>query len=348
MSLEELLETRGADENSGSHEPAPLAQMKEKSRMSSNASSRRPVAAPPEKKKELYRLTNPPAVAWPTVAVLAFILVGVIGTDALALHHRLPLWGAALLNVLFMYPVFHVAHDATHRSASSNVALNDWMGRLALLVIAPQVSLSTFRYSHMIHHRFTNEVKDPDHYVHGPWWSLVLRWMSFDLSYVYYNLRSGDPRGIKTLVDTVPLAVMTVVAAGVLTYYGYGIQVLMLWLLPARIATALIGFVFLWLPHLDSDAQGRLKHITTADSSHDNLTAGTTLRVGHEPVLDVLMQWHNYHLIHHLWPTTPSYNHRRVWRLMEPELRARELRIQHGFAMIPTLHPGGSTALGST
>jgi hypothetical protein len=33
---------------------------------------------------------------------------------------------------------------------------------------------------------------------------------------------------------------------------------------------------------------------------------------------------------------------------MEPELRARDLRIQHGFDILPTLHPGGTTALGST
>ncbi len=316
--------------------------------MSSNASSKTPVAVPPDKRAALYRLTNPPPIAWPTLAVLVFILGGVIGTDLLALNHHVPLWGASLLNVVFMYPVFHVAHDATHRSASSHVQLNDWMGRLALLVIAPQVSLSTFRYSHMIHHRFTNEAQDPDHYTHGPWWNIVLRWMTFDLSYVVYNLRSGDPRGIKTLKDTLPLAFATLAVAGGLTYLGYGLEVLMLWLIPARITTALIGFVFLWLPHLDGDEHGQLQHITTAASSHDNLTAGTTVRIGHEPVLDVLMQWHNYHLIHHLWPTTPSYNHRKVWSLMEPELRARDLRIQHGFAVVPTLHPGGTTALGST
>ncbi len=316
--------------------------------MSSNASSKTPVRVPPEKRAELYRLTNPPPIAWPTLAVLVFILGGVIGTDILALSQRLPLWGACLLNVVFMYPVFHVAHDATHRSASSNVRLNDWMGRLALLAVAPQVSLSTFRYSHMIHHRFTNEAKDPDHYTHGPWWSLVLRWMTFDLSYVVYNLRSGDPRGIKTLKDTLPLAFATLTVACTLTYFGYGLEVLMLWLVPARVTTALIGFVFLWLPHLDGGDHGHLQHITTATSSHDNLTAGTTVRIGHEPLLDVLMQWHNYHLIHHLWPTTPSYHHRQVWNLMEPELRARDLRIQHGFALVPTLHPGGTTALGST
>jgi beta-carotene hydroxylase len=313
--------------------------------MSSNASSKNPVQVPAHKKAELYRLTNPPLIAWPTLALMVFIVVGVVGTDVAALSGLLPLWAAALLNVVFMYPVFHVAHDATHRSASSNLAVNDWIGRLALFVVVPHVSLSTFRYSHMIHHRFTNDPKDPDHYVHGPWWNIVLRWLTFDVSYVAYNLRSGDPRGIKTLNDTIPQALLTLAILGGLIAAGHGYEVLMLWVIPSRIVTALIAFVFLWLPHLDGDEHGQLAHITTAQSTCDNLTAGTTIRVGNEGLLDVLMQWHNYHLIHHLWPTTPSYKHRAVWRLMEPELRSRELRIQHGFALIPTLHPAGTTAV---
>ena len=49
--------------------------------MSSNASSKHPVVIPDAKKKELYRLTNPPKIAWPTVGLLAFIGGGVSGTD---------------------------------------------------------------------------------------------------------------------------------------------------------------------------------------------------------------------------------------------------------------------------
>ena len=126
---------------------------------------------------------------------------------------------------------------------------------------------------------------------------------------------------------------------------GYGMDVLMLWFIPSRIVVGLVSFVFLWLPHLERDENGRLAHITSDDPAMDHLTTGTTVRIGSEGLLDPLMQWHNYHLIHHLWPTTPSYNHRAVWRLMEPELRARALRIQHGYALTPTFHPAGTTAV---
>jgi hypothetical protein len=34
-----------------------------------------------------------------------------------------------------------------------------------------------------------------------------------------------------------------------------------------------------------------------------------------------------------------------VWKLLEPELRERDLNIQHGFRLKPTFHPAGTTAV---
>jgi beta-carotene hydroxylase len=311
--------------------------------MSSNASSKNPIKIPVEKKAALYRLTNPPRLAWPTLLLALYVALGTVLVDLATAKGAIPLWAGMLLNVITMWPVFHVAHDALHRAASSNLTLNEWIGRIGLLVVVPHVSLEVFRYSHMIHHRFTNDPQDPDHYVHGPWWNIALRWMTFDAYYAWYNFRSNDPRAKKTLRQTMPYLVATIAVVATLCYFGHGCEVLMLWFIPARIVIGLIAFVFLWMPHLDSDEHGQLAHISTAASSAENLTAGTTLRQGYEWLLDPLMQWHNYHLIHHLWPTTPSYNHRAVWRLMETELRARDLRIQHGFRLMPTLYAGGTT-----
>ncbi|MBA5688929.1 fatty acid desaturase [Rugamonas apoptosis] len=315
--------------------------------MSSNASSKNPVRVPTEKKAELYLLTNPPKVAWPTVMVLAYIVVGVISVDVAAVRGLIPLWAGMLLNVVTMFPMFHVMHDAMHRAASSNVKLNDWIGRIDLLVVGPHTTLELCRYSHMMHHRFTNDAKDPDNYIHGSWWTLPLRWMTFDFSYAWYNLTNDDPRSRKVMLRALPNMIATALVAGWLIDHGYGWYVLLLWFIPTRIVCGLIAFVFLWLPHLDGDENGKVGHITSAGSTTDNLTAGTTIRLGSEGILNFLMQWHNYHLIHHLWPTTPSYNHAKVWKLMEPELRERDLRIQYNFDLIPTLHRGGTTAAGA-
>jgi len=316
--------------------------------MSNNASAKYPVRVPPEKQAELNRLTNPPKVAWPTVMLLVYIVVGIVAVDVAAMRGLIPYWVAALLNVATMYPFFHVMHDSFHRAASSNVALNDWIGRIVLFVVGSMATLESIRYSHMLHHRFTNAPQDPDHYIHGDsWLTRPLRWMTFDYHYVWHSASSRDPRARKLVIQSLPYTIaMASIVVG-LIYLGYGWEVLMLWYLPLRITLGLIAYVFLWLPHLDGDENGELAHIQVATSSADNLTAGTTMRLGFESLLTPLMQWHNYHLIHHLWPTTPSYNHAKVWQLMEPELRERDLRIQHDFDLIPTLHHGGTTPVGA-
>ena len=312
--------------------------------MSANAAAKNPVPVPAEKKAELRRLTSAPAIAWPTFALMVFIVTGLVGVDVCALSGHLSLTAAMCFNIGFMWPVFHVTHDALHRSASTNQRFNDWIGRIGLGLAAPHVAFEVFRYNHMLHHRFANDPRDPDLYLSGHWLTLPLRWATFDLYYVVHDLRSTDKHAKVALKKALPQALMAMALVAGLVYTGYGWPLLMLWFIPSRVAIMLIGFTFLWLPHVDRDAQGKLSHVMVADvQDGNNLTAGTTMRLGYEAILSPLMQWHNYHLIHHLWPTTPSYLHAKVWRLMEPELRARDLRIQHGLALIPQFHVAGST-----
>ena len=314
--------------------------------MSTNQTAKNPVQIPEEKRALLTQLTRAPAIAWPTIALLFWIVGGVITTDVLALRGVLPYWIAAILNVVWMYPVFHVAHDALHRAVSTNTTLNDWVGRIALFFTIPEVTLGVFRHAHMIHHRLTNTPEDPDHYMFGSnWLSTVMRWMTFQFNYARLSMKAKTPAGKKAFRNAVPMAVFTVTVFTALCFNGYWQEAVFLWLIPSRIALSLIGFAFLWLPHLSDDRGEGLSHIHVADSSLDNLTAGTTMRLGAEGVLSPILQWHNYHLIHHLWPTTPSYNHAKVWKLIEPELRQRDLNIQHGFQLKPTFYPAPNSAV---
>ncbi|TJY59516.1 hypothetical protein E4T66_14150 [Sinimarinibacterium sp. CAU 1509] len=52
-----------------------------------------------------------------------------------------------------------------------------------------------------------------------------------------------------------------------------------------------------------------------------------------------VLQCQNDHLIHHLYPMTPFDNNRKVWQLIEPDLRKCDLVVQHGFDIEPTLYP---------
>lgn len=292
-----------------------------------------PIPVPRGKAAALKALTYPPTIAWPTCLLWLIGVSGVISVDIVALKGDLPYWAACLANIVFLYPLFGVIHDASHRSISSIKPLNDWLGRIGLLLLIPGASLAMFRWAHMQHHRFTSGAKDPDAYVHGPWWSLPLRWMTFDIGYLIFMATEADAAGKKHLLPTVLALAANVVLLLALTYAGYGKEVLLLWLIPARITMLNFGFVFFWLPHTLEGVK-----------AEDNLTLATNMRLGHEWLLGPLCQFQNYHLLHHLYPSAPPYNHPKIWKLMEPEIRQRDLAIQKGFAIYPEVRLGSVPA----
>ena len=105
---------------------------------------------------------------------------------------------------------------------------------------------------------------------------------------------------------------------------GHITELLALWFLPTRMAALMLGFTFFWLPHLPHDV-----------TQEENFFRASTVRVGWEWLLTPLLQCQNYHLLHHLYPSTPFYNNGRLWRLLQPELQQHELAIQYGFEIYP-------------
>lgn len=291
---------------------------------------------PPAKQAAVKALMKVPLLPTHVMACLAILIVGVVTVDVLAIRGHLSLGWAAVLNTLFMYFNFTTSHDAIHRSASSHRRLNDALGWIGLLMTTPQVHLGLFRWAHVQHHKHTNDpAKDPDLWLHGPLWQMPLRFILIDVGYLLFVLRKGDAvarRHLRfTMLTTVPA---TLVAALGLTWLGYGEEVLFLWFIPSRAALILTGYLFFWLPHVDD----------SVPASRD-LTAASSMRLGHEWLLSPLMLGHNHHLIHHLYPSMPSSRHGRAWRLLEPELRQRQLQVQHGFAIQPVmLKPGEARA----
>ena len=280
-----------------------------------------------EEKALFQSLTRAPKLAWVTVSMCLALAVGVIGSDVLAVAGLIPLWAGLLANSVIGYLAFSVVHDSIHRSISSDIDLNDWVGRIAVLLVVPYVNLGLFRWAHIQHHRFASGPRDPDLVFQGPWWQLPLRWAFIDALYLVHVTRNGDkiskPFFRKTLYATgVVAAVIAVLVAA-----GYGLEVLMLWFLPSRFIQMALGFSFFWLPHAPHDTP-----------QETNFTRATTIREGHEWLFDPLLQYQNYHLIHHLYPATPFFNNGKVWRLLESTLRQHDLAIQKGFRIRPEIH----------
>lgn len=282
----------------------------------------------PEQTVRFRQLTAAPPLAWPTAILWAILVISFLSVYWLCGTGRWPLWLGMLLNTGVGYIAFSVAHDAIHRSISKNTKLNDFIGQSGLNVVLPYVDLRMFRWAHILHHRFANGVRDPDQVFHGKWWTLPFRWAFIDLFYFVFALQNGDKVSRPFLNACLRRAAVFVPALLALVWAGYGMEVLMLWVIPSRLIQMALGFSFFWLPHVPHDV-----------SQEENFTRATTIRQGHEWFMGPVLQYQNFHLIHHLYPATPFYNNGKVYRLIERELQHKDLAVQHGFAIHPTIHP---------
>lgn len=289
----------------------------------------RPIAIPKEKQVEFRKLTESPALAVPTIILALVLIPGVMVSNALAVFGQISLFAAMAINIVLYYFFFTIIHDGVHRSISSNKTVNDFVCQLSVTCYAPYAPMHLFRWAHMEHHRFTNDEMDPDDWSHGPWWALPFKWMTIDLNYGWRAITSSKPATRKVLKQSLPYMIGGMLFIAGVIIAGYGYELLILWFIPSRLAFIGIGFSFFWLPH----AHAPNENMELRQSK--NYTIATTVRVGGEAVLNPLLQYQNYHLIHHLWPTTPFYNNERVWRLLEPELRRRDLAIAAPFKIQP-------------
>lgn len=282
----------------------------------------------PARKQRFQELTRTPALSWPTFWMWVVVTVVYVGSDALAVLGHIPLWAGMIVNSVIGYLAFSVVHDSVHRTISTNTRLNDFIGQCAVLLGTPYVNLKLFRWGHILHHRFTSGPKDPDIVLHGPAWTLPFRWMAIDALYLVHALRHGDRVSRPFLISSMWMAVAAFSTMGVLIWMGYGLHILMLWFIPSRVIFLSLGFSFFWLPHVPHDT-----------TQEENFTRATAIREGHEWFMAPVLQYQHVHLIHHLYPMTPFYNNEKVWKLLEPELRQKDLAIQHGFAIHPTIYP---------
>ena len=272
--------------------------------------SSEPVERSPVSVTRIPRPDEPvPALAFPAAVTFVAGIALFGGSTALGWSGAWPMAVSVLVNAVASYLLFTVAHDASHRSLSHHEAVNVWLGRISLLLFAPHAAFRTWRFIHMQHHRFTNhdDGRDPDHYTHrGPRWQLPLRWLTVDLHYLrwYAPQVRKRPRREQVELGVVWTLLVALVVAAVTT--GHVTELLVLYLLPMRLAVGWLGFAFDFLPHHGL-------HLTPSEDRFKT----TRNRVGLERVLSPLMLYQNYHLVHHLHPTIPFHRYLAVWRRNE-------------------------------
>jgi len=257
-----------------------------------------------------------PLVPWPTVGLFAGAAV-VYGTStALGVADVWPWPLTTILNAIAAFVFFTVAHEASHSAASSNQAINRWLGRVSLPFFIFIGSHSVFRFIHMQHHRFTNHTdgSDPDHYTQGgPGWLLPLRWATIDFQYLRFYAARVKTRPRAEKVESLVSLVVVLAILGSLIATGHGVELLLFYLVPSRIALMLLAWSFDWLPHHGLHDTAKTDRFKT-----------TRNIIGGERLLTPLLLYQNYHLVHHLHPIVPFYRYIAVWRKNESAYLAND------------------------
>ena len=265
-------------------------------------------------------------VAWPTVLlalgiVAAFALVCTLGTMRI-----IPLWLGLILNTFILYASQTPLHEACHGNIPGKDSRYLWLNHLVGYACGSILlhEYKAFRYMHLAHHRDTNnEEIDPDHWVavQGPF-KVFWRCMTIVFWYHRYFWRhiAFHPHipGMRSLA--IHIMVMYAIYYGLalgLSLMGYWREVLMLWIFPHILASALIIYFFAYLTHAPHEVHERYRDTNVF------WFRGRVL----EPVVNWLYLFQNFHLIHHLFPRVPFYLYPKAFRSLKPVLDKEKAHI---------------------
>jgi ferredoxin-NADP reductase/fatty acid desaturase len=263
-----------------------------------------------------------PKLSWPIVAIFAGALALFAASSYAAIGHLAPRALTIGLNAVAIFVMFTVVHDASHYSVSSTRWVNRAFGRAAMLFVSSSISFGAFGYIHIEHHRHSNDDNnDPDTFAsHGTWWQLPFRWAAMDLAYVPFYAQNLRRRPRAEVAETAALMMMTVTVIATTIVTGSFWLLLVIYLIPERIAMFVLAWWFDWLPHHGLE-----------DTQTENRYRATRNRVGMEWLFTPLLLSQNYHLVHHLHPSVPFYRYVKTWRRNEEAYLERNVAISTAF-----------------
>lgn len=260
-----------------------------------------------------------PDIAWPTILLLAGCL-GLWGlSSTLALLDIIPLWLAMVPNTLALYAIYTPVHDASHSAVVPRNKRLRWVNTLIGTLAAFPIFMTfhIHRKSHFIHHARTNGPEDPDTFLMGNFWSVVLVKTPLALINQLNSVKVWQDCARLKLTPSERL--QTLLAHGItialllgLIAAGMGWELLCLWLIPWFVGEHVMEVTFGWFPHHDHTQTGRY----------------TDTRISLFPGADLLYLQQNLHLIHHMLPVVPFYRYRAVFDELRPTLVGHGARIE--------------------
>lgn len=222
-----------------------------------------------------------------------------------------------------MHPLVHIAigfvpvhfaftiwHEAVHGTVSNRRWVNHVVGVLGMFPYMTPYFMQ--RYVHLDHHKYLNEPgRDPNEvYATGPLWQLPIRYLQL---FAYAKkVATNDPRMTWMKVSDYFFLALVVSIFGVLIWQGYILGLLVVWLIPMALAKIVMDWYVNYLPHVGLPA---------------DRFAGT--RIILSGWLTPLILWHNYHAVHHLWPSIPWHAYLQRFNDKREYLEANGVPIEH-------------------
>ena len=258
-------------------------------------------------------------IAWGTVALFIGITIAYIGLVGAIYTESISLFSGMVISTFLLYLGFTVVHEAGHGNIAHDVSwmkpIERFMGWTftTLFFIVP---FGLFAKTHDYHHAFTNDPdRDPDHWVSGDTWKdASLRALVLPLNYlVLMATRFGqDPVIASTHRSSLIYFATTFTIAIGLVAAGYGMELLIVGIIPIFLSSYVLGMLFDWIPHMPTRQQGRYQNT----------------RSYLFPGLKFLTLGQNYHHIHHLYPRVSWYHYQRVFNLIRQMLEKNNAPIE--------------------
>ena len=253
-------------------------------------------------------------VAWPTV-ILGLLCVGsFLAVLYMGLAGIIPLWLGLILNSFILYADQTPLHEAVHGSIAGRhkkyMWLNHTIGFLCGIVLIHEYKM--FRVMHTMHHRDTNNPDyDPDVWIFSKnKISVILRCLTIPLSYHFYFFKKifldKEYRREVIHVFLVYWGLYSVITWFFI--FGYGLEILVLWVIPHFIGSGLIIYFFGYLVHPE-EHQDRYQNTRILE-----------FKGSFAPIVNFVWFFQTFHLIHHLYPRIPFYKYPAVYRDLRPLL----------------------------
>ena len=266
-----------------------------------------------------YAIAQRKGICWKTLGFGAFLNAAIFVTAALAVTGVLPLWAGLLINAFWMIHGYTPAHECVHRNVHGTNKSAYWLN-YAYGVVNMGYGLQSYTLhetSHRLHHSNPNDpALDAEHFVATAQGvgQTVLYCCLFYFSSTWKGIRAArlkkHPRRYLAQVGLETAAIFSVPIA--LTAMGYGLETLILWIIPAMISWAGNAFRFIWLPHRlieeETDPIKVSRVIVTGKGVRGRLLAW-------------MFNYHNFHLIHHLYPYAPWHALERIYEKGEAALK---------------------------